>query len=217
MSETLPVTDRTRLRRKPARGSHELGVIHAILDEALVCHVAIASPENLSSDSISGGPRVLPTAFVRVDDALYLHGSAANGMFRAIAAGAEVAIAVTLLDGLVLARTAFHHSVNYRSVVIFGRGAQVHDLAVQRRALAALVDRMVPGRAEACRPPSDRELAATIVVAIPIDEASAKIRSGPPVPDDGEDAALPYWAGVIPLATVREAPIAAPDCAVAGP
>ncbi len=208
MSDALPVTDRTRLRRKPARGSHELAVIHAILDEALVCHVAITTPE---------GPRVLPTAFVRVDDAIYLHGSAVNHMFRAIAAGAEVAVAVTLLDGLVLARTAFHHSVNYRSVVLCGRGARVDDPAGQRRALAALIDRMRPARAQACRPPDDRELAATIVVAIPIAEASAKVRSGPPLADDGDDAALPYWAGVIPLTTVHGAPIAAPDCAIAGP
>jgi hypothetical protein len=208
MSDALPVTDRTRLRRKPARGSHELAVIQAILDEALVAHVAIATP---------AGPRVLPTAFVRVEDALYLHGSAANHLLGALADGAEVAIAVTLLDGLVLARTAFHHSVNYRSVVLYGRGARVDDPAVQRRALAGLIDKLVPGRSAACRPPDDRELAATIVIAIPIAEASAKVRSGPPVPDDAADLALPWWAGEIPLVTRRAAPITAPGCAIAGP
>jgi nitroimidazol reductase NimA-like FMN-containing flavoprotein (pyridoxamine 5'-phosphate oxidase superfamily) len=201
MTRTLEVTDRTRVRRKPGRGSHERAVIDAILDEGLVCHVAFVA---------GGSPVVLPTTVVRLDDAIYVHGSAASHMLRALAGGVEIAVAVTLLDGLVLARTAFHHSVNYRSVVLFGRATLVEDPALKRRALAALVDKLVAGRSAACRPPDDAELAATKVLALPIEEASAKVRSGPPVPDEGDDAALPYWAGVIPVELARGAPIAAP-------
>jgi nitroimidazol reductase NimA-like FMN-containing flavoprotein (pyridoxamine 5'-phosphate oxidase superfamily) len=201
MTRTLEVTDRTRVRRKPGLGSHERAVIDAILDEGLVCHVAFAA---------GGSPVVLPTTHVRVDDAIYVHGSAASHMLRTLAGGVEVAVAVTLLDGLVLARTAFHHSVNYRSVVLFGRATLVEDPALKRRALAALVDKLVAGRSAACRPPDDAELAATKVLALPIEEASAKVRSGPPVPDEGDDAALPYWAGVVPVELVRGAPVAAP-------
>jgi nitroimidazol reductase NimA-like FMN-containing flavoprotein (pyridoxamine 5'-phosphate oxidase superfamily) len=201
MTRTLEVTDRTRVRRKPGLGSHERAVIDAILDEGLVCHVAFAA---------GGSPVVLPTTHVRVDDAIYVHGSAASHMLRTLAGGVEVAVAVTLLDGLVLARTAFHHSVNYRSVVLFGRATLVEDPALKRRALAALVDKLVAGRSAACRPPDDAELAATKVLALPIEEASAEVRSGPPVPDEGDDAALPYWAGVVPVELVRGAPVAAP-------
>lgn len=201
MTRTLEVTDRTRVRRKPGRGSHERAVIDAILDEGLVCHVAVIA---------GGSPVVLPTTHVRIDDAIYIHGSAASHLLRALAGGAEVAVAVTLLDGLVLARTAFHHSVNYRSVVLFGRATLVEDPALKRHALAALVDKLVAGRSAACRPPDDAELAATKVLALPIEEASAKVRRGPPVPDEGDDAALPYWAGVIPIELARGAPIAAP-------
>jgi nitroimidazol reductase NimA-like FMN-containing flavoprotein (pyridoxamine 5'-phosphate oxidase superfamily) len=201
MTRTLEVTDRTRVRRKPGLGSHERAVIDAILDEGLVCHVAFAA---------GGSPVVLPTTHVRVDDAIYVHGSAASHMLRTLAGGVEVAVAVTLLDGLVLARTAFHHSVNYRSVVLFGRATLVEDPALKRRALGALVDKLVAGRSAACRPPDDAELAATKVLALPIEEASAKVRSGPPVPDEGDDAALPYWAGVVPVELVRGAPVAAP-------
>ena len=201
MTRTLEVTERTRVRRKPGRGSHERAVIDQILDEGLVCHLAFLA---------AGSPVVLPTTQVRIDDAIYVHGSAASHMLRALAAGADVAVAVTLLDGLVLSRTAFHHSVNYRSVVLFGRATLVEDPAEQRRALAALLDELVAGRSAACRPPTDAELAATKVLALPIEEASAKIRSGPPLPDEGDDAALPYWAGVIPIELVRGVPIAAP-------
>lgn len=203
MSRTLEVTDRTRVRRKPGRGSHERAVIDQILDEALVCHVAFVG---------HGAPVVLPTTQVRVGDAIYVHGSAASHMLRTLAGGVDVSVAVTLIDGLVLSRTAFHHSVNYRSVVLFGRAALVEEPALKRRALAALVDKLVPGRSSACRPPNDAELAATKLLALSIEEASAKIRSGPPLADEGEDAALPYWAGVIPLYTTHGAPITAPDC-----
>jgi uncharacterized protein len=194
-------SDRTRLRRKPARGSHDSAVIHAILDEALICHLAFVAAH---------GPVVLPTTHVRIGEQLFVHGSAASHMLRTVGAGLDISVAVTLLDGLVLARTALHHSVNYRSVIAFGRAAIVTAEADKRRALAALLDKVVAGRSGACRAPNDVELNATLMLALPIAEASAKIRSGPPVPDDGDDAKLPYWAGVIPLTTVRGEPIAAP-------
>lgn len=195
MTERLHVTARTALHRKANRGSHDRAVIHAIVDEALVCHVAFAAPT----------PVVIPTTHVRVDEQLYIHGANANHMLGSIAE-LDASIAITLLDGLVLARTAFHHSVNYRSVVVFGRGRRVTENAEKRRALAALLEKLVPGRSEACRAPNDVELASTLVIAFPLAEASAKIRTGPPLPDDGEDAQLPYWHGVIPLATTRGEP-----------
>jgi uncharacterized protein len=193
--------DRTRLRRKPQRGSHDRAVIDAIVDEALVCHVGFAGPY---------GPVVIPTTHVRLGDQLYVHGAASNAMLSALALGTDACVTITLLDALVLARTAFHHSVNYRSVVAFGRAARVDDPPVKRRVLAALVDKIQPGRSAACRAPNDKELAATLVIAMPLHEASAKVRTGPPIPDDGDDATLPYWAGIIPLVTTRGSPIEAP-------
>jgi len=208
MPETLPVTDRTKVRRKPQRGSHERAVIDSILDEALICHVAFTSEH---------GPLVLPTTHVRSGDHLYIHGSSASHMLRSLAGPIDVCVCVTLLDALVLARTAFHHSVNYRSTVLFGRAELIEDTPRKLAALGALVDRITPGRAAACRPPNTKELGATTVLAVPIEEASAKIRTGPPLPDEGEDALLPYWAGIIPLATVRGTPENAPGCALAWP
>ena len=205
---SLPVTDRTRVRRKPTRGSHERAAIDAILDEALICHVGFVSDH---------GPIVIPTTHVRVGDQLYIHGSAASHMLGSLSGDLDACVTVTLLDALVLARTAFHHSVNYRSVVLFGRAAPVDDTQAKLAALAALIDRVAPNRSAACRPPNAKELTATTVLALPLAEASAKIRSGPPIPDDGEDLALPYWAGVIPLHTSRGTPINAPDCALAWP
>jgi nitroimidazol reductase NimA-like FMN-containing flavoprotein (pyridoxamine 5'-phosphate oxidase superfamily) len=190
------------------RGSHDRAVIDAILDEALVCHVGFTTER---------GPFVIPTLHVRIDDRLYFHGAAANHMLGSLAGGIDACVAVTLLDALVLARTAFHHSVNYRSVVMFGRAVLVEDRAAKCAALAALVDRVAPGRSAACRPPSVNELAATSVLGLEIAEASAKIRRGPPVPDEGDDAMLPYWAGVIPLEVSRGVPVPAPDCTVAWP
>ncbi len=202
------LTDRTKLHRKPARGSHESAVIDAILDEALVCHVAFP-----------GGPApiVIPTTHVRIGDTLYLHGSAASHMLRSLATGVEVCVCVTLLDALVLARSYMHHSVNYRSVVLFGRARAVEEREEKVAALAALIDHVVPGRSRQSRPPNEKELAATLVVALPIAEAAAKTRSGPPLPDDDEDAALPWWAGIVPLRTVRGAPETAPGCTVPPP
>lgn len=208
MSNALPVTDRTKLRRRPTRGSHDRAVIDAILDEALICHVGFTAPH---------GPVVIPTTHVRVGDQLFIHGSAASSMLRSLATGLDVCVTVTLLDGLVLSRTAFHHSVNYRSVVVFGRATLVDDTEAKLASLASLIDRVVPGRSSACRPPNAQELLATTVIAMPIAEASSKIRSGPPLPEDGEDAALPYWTGVIPIHTTAGAPIAAPDCTVPWP
>ncbi len=198
-------TERTKVRRKPQRGSHERATIDAILDAALMCHVGFVAEH---------GPVVIPTTFVRIRDRVYLHGSSTNHMLRTLATGIDVCVAVSLLDELVLARTAFHHSVNYRSVMLFGRAMLIDDAGAKLEALAALLDRIVPNRSRSCRPPNAKELAATLVVAVPIAEASAKTRSGPPLPDDGEDADLPYWAGTIPLLTSRGTPVSAPGVVV---
>lgn len=200
MSEPLVPSDRTRLHRKPQRGSFDRAVVDAIPDEAIVCHLGFATER---------GPIVLPTTCVRLGDQLHVHGSAASHMLRALGGGIAMSCAVTLLDGLVLAKTAFHHSVNYRSVVLFGIARVVEDPAEKRAVLAALIDKLVPGRSRACRPPDDRELGLTSVLALPITEASAKIRSGPPLVEEGADLALPHWAGVIPLTVVRGEPIEA--------
>ncbi|MCC5953216.1 MAG: pyridoxamine 5'-phosphate oxidase family protein [Acidimicrobiia bacterium] len=192
----LSPTPRSRLRRRVARGSHDRGVIDAILDEALVCHVGVVA---------DGAPVVLPTAFVRIDDHLYVHGAVANAALGALCTDSGGCVTVTLLDGLVLARSAFHHSMNYRSVVLFGRGERVTDPGEQRTVLAGLVDRMAPGRSDACRPPTPEELRATLVVRFPIREGSAKVRTGGPI-DDAEDYALDHWAGVVPVRLVRGEP-----------
>jgi nitroimidazol reductase NimA-like FMN-containing flavoprotein (pyridoxamine 5'-phosphate oxidase superfamily) len=208
MTDSFVPTDRSRVRRKPARGAYDAATVHAILDEALVCHVGFAMPH---------GPVVIPTTHVRLADQLYIHGSAASHMLGRLATGAEVCVTVTLLDALVLSRTAFHHSVNYRSVVVFGRAAIVDDEVRKREALAALLDKLVAGRSTACREPNAKELAATTVIAVPIAEASAKIRQGPPLVDEADDARLPYWAGIVPLRVTRGTPESAPDCTLAPP
>ena len=193
----LPVTDRTTLRRLPRRGSHERETIYRILDEALVCHVGFA---------VQGQPFVIPTTFGRIDDRLYVHGAAASRMLKALAGGAAVCVTVTLLDGLVLARSAFHHSMNYRSVVLMGTARLVVDHAERDQALRAIVEHIVPGRSAHTREPNDKELAATSVLCLPIEEGSAKVRTGPPI-DDDEDYALPLWAGEIPLRLTPLAPV----------
>ena len=208
MTSAAPPTDRTRVRRKAERGRYDAATIRSILDEALVCHVGFA---------VDGRPWVVPTAFVVVDDHLYLHGAAGNFALRSLAAGtSDACVTVTLLDGLVLARSAFHHSMNYRSVVVFGRAEAVTDPDVKRRVLAALVDHMVPGRSADTRPPTDAELRSTLVVRVPLDEASAKVRTGPPI-DDDRDLDLPHWAGEVPLSLVRREPLADAATAVAVP
>jgi nitroimidazol reductase NimA-like FMN-containing flavoprotein (pyridoxamine 5'-phosphate oxidase superfamily) len=189
-------TPRTTLKRRPVRGSHERRVIDAVLDEALVCHVATV---------IDGSPHVLPTAHVRVDDAVYMHGAPANQLLGALATGAPLCLTVTLLDGLVFSRTAFHHSMNYRSVVLFGCGTEVSDLETKRRVLHALVEHLAPGRAHEALAPTDEELRATLVIGVPIVEGSAKVRSGPPL-DGPELLAHPCWAGELPLRVVALPP-----------
>lgn len=182
-------TQRTQLKRHPERGSYDPRVVHDILDAALLCHVAFVR---------EGQPYVIPTAHVRVGDELFLHGAKKNRMLAALVEGVSACVSVTLLDGLVLARSAMHHSMNYRSVVIFGRGREVEDAQEKRRVLAALVDHVTPGRSLEVREPNDAELSATRVVAFPVGEASAKIRRGPPL-DLASDLERPCWAGVVPL------------------
>ncbi len=189
-------TSRTKLRRKPGRGSHDREVIEAILDEALVCH--------LGAIDESGCPVVTPTLHVRVGEYVYVHGSAASRTLRT-AGRSEVCLTATLLDGLVLARAAMHHSANYRSVMLFGWGLQIEDANEKRDVLEALIEKLVPGRWADVRSPTDQELRATSVLRIPLEEASAKVRSGPPV-DDGADHELPVWAGVVGLHLVAGEP-----------
>ncbi|MGN6184931.1 MAG: pyridoxamine 5'-phosphate oxidase family protein [Thermoanaerobaculia bacterium] len=184
----LPITDRTKVRRLPKRGDYELETIRAILDEALICHVGFV---------VDGAPVVIPTIHWREGDQLYFHGSAASRMLRSLREGVDACVTVTLLDGLVLARSAFHHSMNYRSVVVFGK-ARVVEGEEKLSALDALVEHVVKGRSKDVRPPNEIELKQTLVLALPVEEASAKIRTGGPV-DDEEDYALPVWAGVLPM------------------
>ena len=198
MNEILTATKRTKLKRLPKRGNFERETINRILDEAFVCHIGF----------IAGGqPFVIPTSYARDGDRLIVHGSAASRMMRALSDGIEVCLTVTLIDALVLARSAFHHSVNYRSVVVFGRATVIEDEDEKRRALELLTDHIVPGRSRDVRPPTALELKATTVLRLPLDEASAKVRNGPPV-DDEEDYALDVWAGLLPLPTTAGAPIA---------
>jgi uncharacterized protein len=189
MDDFVAPTDRTRLRRAAGRGTYDLATVEAILDTALVCHVGFA---------LEGRPWVFPFAFVRRERHLYLHGAAANFGLKALATGAEACVTVTILDGLVLARSAFHHSVNSRSVMLFGQAEAVTDPVAKRAVLLALVERLVPGRSDDCRPPTAEELRRTSVVRLPVDELSAKVRIGGPNDEPG-DLDLPYWAGDLPL------------------
>jgi len=203
-SSAQPASDRVRLRRKRERGRYDRATIDAILDEALLSHLGIAEAD--------GQPLVLPMLHARRGDVVYLHGSAGGRTLRALRAGAPACLTASLLDGLVLARAAMHHSANYRSVVLLGRARAVDDPDEKRVACREIVEHVVPGRWEDVRPPSDSELKATMIVAMPIDQASAKIRSGPPL-DDEADHELPAWAGVIPLGMSAGTP--APDPALA--
>lgn len=192
----FPRTDRTTVKRLPKRGVYERDVVYSILDEAFVCHVGFA---------VEGRPFVIPTGYARADDQLYIHGSQISRMLRTLASGIEVCVTVTLLDGLVLARSAFHHSMNYRSVVIFGRASMVDEGEAKLAALRAFSEQVIPGRWEEARKPTEHEVKATAVLALPLREASAKIRSGPPI-DDEEDYSLPVWAGVVPIRLVAGPP-----------
>ena len=200
-------TDRTRVRRKADRGRYDAATITSILDEALLCHVGFA---------VEGRPWVMPMAFSRIDEWLYLHGAAGNAALRSLGAGAEACVTFTLLDGLVLSRSAFHHSMNYRSAMVFGRATAVTDEDEKRAAVLAVVEQMVPGRSRDTRLPTAEELRATLVVRLPIAECSAKIRTGPPI-EDPDDLGLSHWAGELPLLTVAQAPIPDGAGAVAVP
>jgi nitroimidazol reductase NimA-like FMN-containing flavoprotein (pyridoxamine 5'-phosphate oxidase superfamily) len=192
-------TPRTTVRRLPKRGHYDRETIAAILDEGLLCHVGFA---------LEGQPFVIPTLYGRRGGRLYLHGSAVSRMLRTLAGGVPVCVTVTLADGLVLARSAFNHSMNYRSVVVLGTATGVEG-EEKRAALEAIAEHVVPGRWNETREPNANELKATLVLSIPLDEASAKVRTGPPV-DEDEDYALPHWAGVLPLALAAGSPLPDP-------
>jgi nitroimidazol reductase NimA-like FMN-containing flavoprotein (pyridoxamine 5'-phosphate oxidase superfamily) len=194
--EKLTQTARTTLKRLPQRGAFDRDSINQILDEGFICHVGFA---------VDGQPFVLPTGYARAGDRLLIHGSQASRMLRTLGQGIDVCLTVTLIDGLVLARSAFNHSMNYRSVVVLGRAVLVDEREEKLTALRALSDHMIPGRWDDVRKPSERELQLTTVLSLPLDEASAKVRTGPPL-DDEEDYELPVWAGVIPLRMVANAP-----------
>jgi uncharacterized protein len=198
LNRAIAPTARTRVKRIPKRASYDRDAVYSILDSALVCHVGFA---------IDGQPYVIPTLHVRIADRLYIHGSAASRMLGAAAAGTPVAVTVTHIDGLVLARAAFHHSVNYRSVVILGAAHLVADSVEKLAVMKRLIDQVAPGRWDQIRHPSEKELAATSVLSIPIVEASAKLRSGDPL-DDEADYAMPIWAGQIPIAMKTLTPVA---------
>jgi uncharacterized protein len=196
MSDFQP-TQRTQVKRLPKRGRYDRETVDQILDSAFVCHVGF---------SVDGQPYVIPTNFGRSEDTLYLHGSAASRMLKTLSAGVPVCVTVTHVDGLVLARSAFHHSVNYRSVVILGMARLVEDPAEKMEALRIFTNHVMKGRWEDIRWPNEQEMKATTVLAVPLEEVSAKVRTGGPV-DDEEDYAMPVWAGVLPLETVTKEPI----------
>lgn len=189
MKEKIEQTDKTKLKRIPKRGSFDRETIYAILDEAIVCHVGF---------TVENQTFVIPTGYARRGDKLIIHGSSASRMMRSLSDGIDVCVTVTLIDGLVLARSAFHHSVNYRSVVIFGKAELIEDASEKNAALKAFTEHIIPHRWNEIREPNAKELKATTVLSLPIEEASAKARTGNPV-DDAEDYDLNVWAGVIPL------------------
>ena len=194
---TFPQTDRTTLKRLPKRGHYDRETINEILDEGFICHVGFV---------VNGQPFVIPTGYARVDDKLFIHGSQASRMLKTLAQGLDVCVTVTLVDGLVLARSAFHHSINYRSVVVFGKARLVVDRDDKIAALLALSEHFIKGRWDDVREPSEPELKATSVLVLKLEEASAKIRTGPPL-DDEQDYSLPIWAGVIPLRMIADEPV----------
>ena len=191
-----PRSQRTKVRRLPERGVYDRAAIDAILDEGLVCHLGFVH---------EGQPFVIPTLFARIGDEVYVHGSAASRTLRSLRDGIDVCLTVTLVDGIVLARSIFHHSINYRSVVVLGRAVEVEDRDEKLRALEAFSARILPGRWAEVRPPNAQELKATSILRLPLDEASAKARTGPPK-DEEEDYALRVWAGVIPVALAAGTP-----------
>jgi uncharacterized protein len=197
MSETQMPTPRTRVIREPHRGMYDRETVYRILDEGLLCHIGF---------SVDGQPYVIPTSYGRKDANLYIHGSAASRMLRNLQGGVSACVTVTLLDGLVLARSVFNHSMNYRSVVILGKATLVGDPEEKLEALRVIAEHIIPGRWADARQPNERELKQTSVLCLPIEEFSAKVRTGPPI-DDEEDYSFPTWAGVVPLEMKADEPI----------
>jgi len=202
VAESFGVNERTRVVREPQRGIYDRGVIYKILDEAFVCHVGF---------SVEGQPFVIPTMFARVGDAVYFHGSAASRMLRGVAGGLAVCLTATLADGIVLARSVFNHSMNYRSVVALGTAELVEGAEEKLAALHAFTEKIVPERWAEARQPNEKELKATSILRLELKEVSAKVRVGPPE-DDAEDYALQIWAGVIPLRLEAGEPLRDPRC-----
>jgi hypothetical protein len=196
MSDNFAATEKTRVVREPQRGAYDRETIYGILDEAFVCNVGFA---------VEGQPYVIPTMYARIGDAIYFHGSAASRMLRNLSEGAAVCITVSLIDGLVLARSVFNHSMNYRSVVALGKATLVSDPAEKMEALRAFTEKILPGRWNEARGPNEKEMKATSILRLPLTEVSAKVRTGG-VEDDAEDYALKIWAGVIPMHLAAEAP-----------
>ena len=192
-------TQRTTVKRHPERGAYDRATIDSILDEALICHLGFVA---------DGRPFVIPTIHARHGDTLYVHGSPGSRMLRTAKEGVDICVTVTLLDGLVLARSVYNHSMNYRSAVVLGRAREVTDRDEKLRAMQRVVEHVLPGRWDDARQPNDGEIKGTTILALPLDEASAKIRSGPPTDDDA-DLELPVWAGVIPLKIEPSDPIPA--------
>ena len=196
-SMDFPKTERTTLKRLPKRGVYDRKLVYGILDEGFICHVGFA---------VEGRPVVIPTGYARVDDKLFIHGSQVSRMLRTLSSGIDVCVTVTLVDDLVLARSAFHHSINYRSVVMFGRATMIEEREAKLGALFAFSEHVIPGRWNEVREPTEQELSSTTVLSLPLVEVSAKVRTGPPI-DDEEDYQLPIWAGVLPLRLVAGVPV----------
>jgi len=207
MPEHVATSDRTRLVREPQRAVYDRELIYKILDEGFVCHVGFTA---------DGQTFVIPTMYARVGDALYFHGSAASRMLRGVSTGLNVCITVTLADGLVLARSVFNHSMNYRSAVALGNASIVDEPEEKLDALRAFTEKILPGRWSDARQPNEKELKATSILRLPLTEISAKVRTGG-VEDDAEDYALPVWAGVVPLRLVADAPLRDERCEPALP
>jgi nitroimidazol reductase NimA-like FMN-containing flavoprotein (pyridoxamine 5'-phosphate oxidase superfamily) len=204
---SFPITERTRLVREAHRAVYDREAIYKILDEAFVCHVGFAQ---------EGQPFVIPTMFARIGDAIYFHGSAASRLLRGLSGGLPVCITVTLTDGLVLARSIFNHSMNYRSVVALGTAILIDDPAEKLQALRAFTEKLIPGRWNHARQPNEKELKATSILKLPLTEVSAKVRTGD-VEDDAGDYALPVWAGIIPTRLVAGPPVRDARCDVSIP
>lgn len=198
VTHEFPKTSRNKVKRHPERGAYDASIIYPIVDEALICHVGFVQDNQ---------PYVIPTLHARQGDTILLHGAKSSRLLRHLEAGGEVCITITLLDGIVLARSVFSHSINYRSAVLFGKGQPILDDDMRMQALEAFTERLLPGRWQDARPPNAVELKQTTVVAVPIESASAKVRSGPPK-DNPDDLDLPVWAGVLPLRQVCDAAIA---------